>query len=64
MINRIKWALLLWLGILIGMVSAPFLLVFYVTKGMLLGVKATWRHVGNFMGQVKYDCLEGMRKKL
>lgn len=59
----IKWCLLLWLGVFMGLSVAPFLLVFYVGKGVLLGFKATWVHMRNYMGQVKHDCVEGMRRK-
>lgn len=62
--NVIKWSLLLWLGVMLGLLASPFLLVFYVVKGALLGCLATWRHLRNYMGQIKYDCLEAMRRKL
>ena len=62
--NVIKWSLLMWFGIMLGLLSAPFLLVFYVGKGVSLGCLATWRHVGNYMRAVKHDCLESMRRKL
>lgn len=62
--NVIKWSLAMWLGVMLGLLAAPFLLVFYVGKGVWLGLLATWRHVGNYMRAVKYDCLEAMRRKL